>query len=91
MIIYANGELEPLQMVSELDTEPCVSEEAEPRRGVDMDTKRCASKYVGPRRRVDWGGGGEVSYRLEKGTSTSEDAGPRRGWMLRSHISWRRE
>ena len=59
MIIYTNGELEPLQIVSELDTGQCVSEGAEPRRGVD--TRRCASKDVGPRRRVDWGGGGLIS------------------------------
>ena len=85
MIIYGNGELEPLQMVSELDTGQCSSEEAEPRKGVD--TRRCACKDVGPQKRMDLGGR-RVPYRLQKGTSASEDAGPRRGWMLRSHISW---
>ena len=74
MIIYANGELEPLKIVSELDTGQCVSEGAEPRRGVD--TRQCASKDVGPRRRVDWEG---VSYRIVKGISASEDAGPEGG------------
>ena len=40
-------------MVSELDTGQCVSEEADPRKGVD--TRWCASKDAGSRRGVDWG------------------------------------
>ena len=34
---------------------------------------------------VDWGG---IPHRLEKGMSASKDAGPRRGWIVRSHIGW---
>ena len=49
-----------------------------------VDTRRCASKDAGLRRGVDWG----VPHRLEKGTSASEDAGPRRGWIVRSYIGW---
>ena len=33
---------------------------------------------------MDWG----VPHQLGKGTSVSEDAGPRRGWIMRSHIGW---
>ena len=61
-------------MVSEPDTERCVSLLAVSRRGVD--TRRCASKDAGPQRGVDLGA---VPHRLDKGTSASEDAGPRRG------------
>ena len=71
-------------MVSEPETERCANEEAEPRSGVDT---RCVSKDVGPQR----GGFGVVSHRLEKGTSASEDAGPQRGWIVRSHVDWRRD
>ena len=60
-------------MVSELDIGRCTSEEAKPRSGVD--TRWCASKDVGPWKRADWG----VPHWLEKGTSASEDARPRRG------------
>ena len=35
-IIFVSGGLEPLQMISELDTGQCASKEAKPRRGVDM-------------------------------------------------------
>ena len=31
----------------------------------------------------------EILHRLERGTSTSEDVGPRRGWIVRSHINGR--
>ena len=61
-------------MVSEPDIGRCANKEAEPRKGVDM--RRYASRDVEPRRGVDWG---EVPHLLEKGTSVSEDAGPRRG------------
>ena len=44
MIIYANDELEPLQIVSELDTGQCVSEGAEPRRGVDTRTSQVVTQ-----------------------------------------------
>ena len=44
--ISANGELGPLQMVSEPDTGRCANEEAVPQRGVDM--RRCAIKDAGP-------------------------------------------
>ena len=43
--ISASGGLGPLQIVSEPDTRRCASEEAVPRRGVDM--RQCASKDVG--------------------------------------------
>ena len=29
-----------------------------------------------------------VPHRLEKGTSVSENAGPKRGWIVMSHIGW---
>ena len=45
-IISTSGGLEGLQMVLELDTKQCASEEVESRRGVD--TRRCASKDSGP-------------------------------------------
>ena len=32
-----------------------------------------------------------VPHRLEKGTSAGKDARPRNGWIVRSHINWRRE
>ena len=60
-IISVSSGLGLLQMVSELDIGQYASEEAEPRRRVDM--KRCASK----------------------------GAGPQRGWIVRSHVSWRGE
>ena len=56
-----------------------------------MDTRQCVSEDVGPRRWVDWEGPTSVPHRLERGTSTSEDAGPERGWIVRSHICWRGE
>ena len=49
---------------------------------------------------VGWGGEhwapkgmdlGVVPHRLEEGKSASEDAGPRRGWIVMSHIGWRGE
>ena len=33
---------------------------------------------------VDWG----VPHRLEKGASSSENAGPEGEWIVRSHIGW---
>ena len=33
---------------------------------------------------VDW----RVPHRLEKGTSASENVGPKGGWIIRSHIDW---
>ena len=60
-------------MVSELDIGRCANEEAEPQREVDM--RRCTSKMLG----LKGSGFGGGLHRLEKGTSTSEDAGPRRG------------
>ena len=67
-------------MVLELDTWRCANQEAVPQREVDM--RQCASKDVGPRRMVDWG----VPHQLEKITSASENARPRREWILRSHV-----
>ena len=71
--IFASSGLGLLQMVSESNTGRCISEEVEPRRGVDA--RWCASKDAGPRRGVDLG----VPHRLEKGTSASKDVGSRRG------------
>ena len=51
--ISASCGLGLLQMVSEPDTGRCASEEAKPRRGVDV--RRCASKDVGRQRGVNWG------------------------------------
>ena len=59
--------LDCLQMISELDTGQCASEEAETRRGCT----RCGV----PPKGVDW----EVSHRLEKRTSVNKDAGHQRG------------
>ena len=61
----------------------CVSLLTVPRRGVDM--RRCASKNAGPQRGVNLG---VVPHRLEEGKSASEDTGPRRGWIVMSHIGW---
>ena len=58
-------------MVSELDIGGCASEEVESLRM--MDIRQCANKDAGPR----GGLGGPTS--IEKETSTSEDATPRRG------------
>ena len=52
-----------------------------------VNVRQCASKDVESRKGVDW----EVSHRLEKGTSASEDAGPEGGWIARSYINWRGE
>ena len=52
----------------------CASLLAVLRRGID--TRWYASKDAGSQRRVDLEG---VPHRLEKGTSASEDAEPRRG------------
>ena len=30
----------------------------------------------------------DVPHRLEEGKSVNEDAGPRRGWIVMSHIGW---
>ena len=68
-------------MVLEPDTGRCASFLVVPRRGVD--TRQCASKDAGSRRGVDLG---VVPHRLEEGKSASEDAGPRRGWIVMSHI-----
>ena len=46
-------------------SEQCVSEKAEPRRGVD--TRWCASKDVGPRKGVDC----EIPHQLERRTKNS--------------------
>ena len=45
----------------------------------ELDIGRCASKDTEPQRGVD------------TGQCASEDAGSRRGWIVRSHISWRGE
>ena len=70
--ISPSGELGPLQMVLELDTERCVSE------------------FEGGGHWAVWvtmGVDHEISHRWERGMSASEDVGPRRGWIVRSHIS----
>ena len=46
----------------------------------------CQQKHWAPKE-VDWG----VPHRLEKGMSVNEDARPRRGWIVISHIGWRGE
>ena len=73
-------------MVSKPDTRRCVSLLAVPRRGVD--TTRCASKDAGSQKGMDLGA---VPHRLEEGKSASEDARPRRGWIVMSHIDWGEE
>ena len=45
--IPARGGLGRLQTISEPDIRRCASEEAEPRRGMDM--RQCASKDIGPK------------------------------------------
>ena len=71
--ISASGEFGLLQMVSESDIGRWASEEAEPRRRVDM--RQCVSKDAGPQREVDEG----VPHQLEKGKSARENAGTQRG------------
>ena len=67
-------------MVSKPDTERCASEEAEPRRGVDM--RRCASKDTGPQ------GGGlwHIDWRRER--VLARTLGLEGVWIVRSHIGW---
>ena len=72
-------------MVLELGSGRCVSLLVVPRKGVD--TRRCASKDARPQR----GGFGVVPHRLKERKSVNEDAGPRRGWIVMSHIGWRGE
>ena len=63
------------------------------------NTKRCASEEAEPQRGWTWGSvltrtlgfeegrlGGPTSIR--EGKSVREDAGTRRGWIVRSHIGW---
>ena len=52
-------------------------------KGVDM--RRCASKDSGSQR-GRFGGGLTSNWRKEQ--SASEDAEPRRGWIVMSHVSW---
>ena len=42
----------------------------------ELDTERCASEEV------EFGRGGDTRQ------CASKDAGPRRGWIVRSHIGW---
>ena len=59
-------------MVLEPDTGRCANEEAKLQRGVDTG----ASEEAKPRRGVD------------TRRCASKDAGPRREWLVRSHIGW---
>ena len=43
---------------------------------LELDTRRCVSEEPESQRRVDMG------------RCASKDAGPRREWIVRSHISW---
>jgi len=54
---------------------------------LEPNTGRCVSKEAESQRGVDW----RVPHRLEKRTSASLLAEPQRGWIVRSHISWRGE
>ena len=56
--IFASDGLGLLQMVSKPDTGPCVSEEAKPRRGVDM--RQCANKDEG------WIEGSHIDWKREQ-------------------------
>jgi len=46
-----------------------------------------ARKDTRPRKEVNC----EISHRSKREMSASEDTGPRKGWIIRSHISWRGE
>ena len=70
--ISAGSGLKLLQMVLEPDTGRCVSEETEPRR--KWTRGGVLARTLAPKG-LDW----RVPHRLKKGTSASEDAGPRRG------------
>ena len=79
--ISASGGFESLQMVSELDIGRCASEEVAPLRGWTRGSV--------PARTLGLEGGVlGCSHQLQKGTSTSEDAGLEGGWIMRSHIDW---
>ena len=71
--IFASGELELLQMVTELDTEWCASEDAEPdieqcaNEDTELDTERCTSEDAGTPRGVDC----EIPHQLERETKHS--------------------
>ena len=80
--ISTSDGLKPLQMVSEPDTGWCASKEAKSWRGWTWGS--VSIRMLGSEKGVDWG----VSHRLEKGMSVSEDAEPRRGWIVRCHIGW---
>ena len=51
---------------------------------IDWRKERVPARTLGPK----GGRFGGVSHRLEKGTSAREDAGPQRGWIVRTHIGW---
>ena len=70
--ISANGGFGLLQMVSELDTGRCASEETRPERG--WTRGNVPARMLG----TEGGWMGGVLHRLEKGTSVIEDAGLRR-------------
>ena len=82
MTIFVSGGLGRLQMVSEEDIRWCVNEDARPQRGMDT-VAVCQQGCWAPK-----GSGLWIQHRLKRGTSVSEDAEPRRGWIVRCHVGW---
>ena len=72
-----------LQMVSGPDTRLCASEDIVPQ-GSKHET--VCLRTLAPKG-VDLAG---APHRLEKRKSASEEVGPRRGWIMMSHIGWER-
>ena len=81
--ISTGGGCGSLQMVSELDTERCVSLLVVP-----VDTRQCASKNAGPQRGVDLGAV-HIDWRNKR--VPARTLGPEEGWIVMSHIGWRGE
>ena len=79
--ISATGGLELLQMVSDPGTGDVSVKRLSLEGGWTRDG--VPARTLGPE-----GGGLWVPHQLEKGMSGSEDGGPRRGWIVRSHIGW---
>ena len=81
--ISASGGLELLQMVSKLNIERCASEEAEPRRRVDM---RLSATLGSERGGLGWS---HFEWRRERVSARTLDS--EEGWIVRSHIGRRGE
>ena len=81
--IFASGGLGLLQMVLELETGSCASEEAEPQREW--------TRGGVPARMLGGGGLGGPTLIVERERVPARTLGLEGGWIVRSHIGWRGE